>query len=289
VDELQHALNDPDPPVRATVIRALAREWIRDMGMLAPLEQALDHELADVRRAAAEAIESLPGVNHGGGGGDALVRRFGVETDGGVREALFAAILKKAGDPREVIDLTPVRSELLDDLNHPDPARRTDVARAIRRRFTDAEAAGAMMDRLRIEAVPAVRIQIAMTYPPNAGMSLPVLASLLVSDADPLIRSRLAWGLGELGPSAVPALLAALDDADHRVRAAAATSLGKVGDASVIPQLTAVLQDPDPGYDVPRASGTPREEVARAVRALAARCRPQARRPGRRYGRGKPK
>jgi HEAT repeat protein len=286
---LLQALSDPDPDVRCTVIWRLAREWQRDARLLVHLEAALDHEFADVRREAAVAFQYVAGV----GGGDALVRRFGVETDGGVREALLAAILVKAGD-----DLTPVRAVLLDELNSSDPARRKAVAILIRRRFEDAEAAGAMLDRLRIEDVPAIRSHLVgcKGYPAIAGRALPVLSSLLASDADPVTRVAVAWRLGDFGPAATPVLLDALDDPDHRVRAAAATSLGAVGDADVLAKLRAVAQDPDPGYDVTRGNGTSgklRGEIWSAVHALAARCEPPAktprRRPGSRPGRGNPR
>ncbi len=60
-----------------------------------------------------------------------------------------------------------------------------------------------------------------------------------------LVRHRVAWALGEIGPAAVPALVGALEDENANVRMGAAEVLGKTGPVTddVIPALITALGD----------------------------------------------
>ncbi|MDV4341779.1 HEAT repeat domain-containing protein [Methanoculleus sp. YWC-01] len=53
--------------------------------------------------------------------------------------------------------------------------------------------------------------------------------------------------LAALGPTALPALLTALDDPDPRIRMWAAYTLGMIGDVGAAPALMEALEDTDPG------------------------------------------
>lgn len=60
-------------------------------------------------------------------------------------------------------------------------------------------------------------------------------------------RTRAAEGLGDTGdPRAIPALLHGMHDEDYEVRARCATSLGRLRAVDALPQLAALLRDPDP-------------------------------------------
>ncbi len=66
-------------------------------------------------------------------------------------------------------------------------------------------------------------------------------------DADPLVRQRAAWALGELEhPGAVDALIAALDDDDPRVRTLAAWALGEIKEVRGADALLVAARDDHP-------------------------------------------
>lgn len=91
---------------------------------------------------------------------------------------------------------------------------------------------------------------------PNVQAKNPELASALVSafehseGDDPRVRQYLALALGRLHPvppSAVPALVGALQDADSETRISAILALGSIGDTSIVPTLVNLYQSDDPG------------------------------------------
>jgi len=72
----------------------------------------------------------------------------------------------------------------------------------------------------------------------GAVASIQRIAGILHADDDPLVRVQAAQTLGIFNdPSALPALVEALDDADEGVRAYAADSIGTIGILTALPNL----------------------------------------------------
>ncbi len=73
------------------------------------------------------------------------------------------------------------------------------------------------------------------------------LTEALASD-DGLVRHHARWALARMGPSAVPALLSALEAPNPNVRWEAARVLREIGDSEAAPSLVRALEDE--GFDV---------------------------------------
>ncbi|MCK9298909.1 MAG: HEAT repeat domain-containing protein [Methanoculleus sp.] len=69
----------------------------------------------------------------------------------------------------------------------------------------------------------------------------------ILRDGGSADRMSAAAELAALGPTALPALLTALDDPDPRIRMWAAYTLGMIGDVGAAPALMEALEDTDPG------------------------------------------
>jgi HEAT repeat protein len=73
------------------------------------------------------------------------------------------------------------------------------------------------------------------------------LVQALESNADPLVRQRAAWWLGEHeARGAVMPIVSALGDESHHVRLTAAWALGEIKDRKTITPLIKALEDPHP-------------------------------------------
>jgi HEAT repeat protein len=103
--------------------------------------------------------------------------------------------------------------------------------------------------------------------------AVPALLSAL-ADSDPLVRREAVWALGRLGPpaaEAVPALMKSLEDPDGKVRLGAARALGLMGPAAApaTPGLIQVLHDTS--HLLPRMAAWALSHIGpAAVPALAA-------------------
>ncbi|HYJ80032.1 MAG TPA: HEAT repeat domain-containing protein [Longimicrobiaceae bacterium] len=265
---LLRPLRDADPAVRAAAVRALAEHRQQVPGAGAHLARALGDADAGVR-AAAGATQDFYGNP---AAGEALVHRLSVERDARARNAIIAAVARKTRTEGTHADHgtvarrigVPLQAMLLKELHNDDARVRALVASALERLRGEAVAA-AMLERLLVEENPRVRATLLLFngYPAVAGRALPVLASLLGSDADPLVRTRAGHLLEAFGEPAAPTLTAALDDPDPNVRRAAAMGLGKVGDAR---SLAGLLGE----YAKPASRGF-RREVETAIGDVVAR------------------
>jgi HEAT repeat protein len=86
-------------------------------------------------------------------------------------------------------------------------------------------------------------------YKSAARAAVPRLIELLQSDPDTGVRWGAARTLGKIGPDAKPAtdaLIKALKDENGTLREHAAEALGEIGAEVAVPDLTALLDDPDP-------------------------------------------
>lgn len=115
---------------------------------------------------------------------------------------------------------------------------------------------------------------------PGAEASDPTLGPALVAafeaaaGDDPRVRRYLALAIGRLEqppPTAVPALLAAVDDSDGEVAISAVWALGAIGDPSAVPRLSAVYGSADPGlrkvavYALGALAGTSQSDILRTA------------------------
>ncbi|HYG60037.1 MAG TPA: HEAT repeat domain-containing protein [Symbiobacteriaceae bacterium] len=105
--------------------------------------------------------------------------------------------------------------------------------------------------------------------------AVPTLAMLLVSDPDPIIRTRAAAALGRLdGMAAIQALeQATLQDTSPIVRLTAADALGRLGGPAAEAALLSALRDPDTGVRITAVRSlallrTPRAQMALAMAAM---------------------
>ncbi len=259
---------DPRPEIRAAVIRADPslfdpKSWTRDLedvdpntrreavriirlnekavpGAQARLRAALDDPDPGVRAAAADAVDFYRDES----GAAALARRLAIEGEPGLRKAILARVAEKIA--RESIHVSAatlaaqtspaLKTALLRALNDDDDDTRAAVFHAFRR-WRDPEVAGALFERLTIEASPKVRAWLTLYegFTLVRERALPHLLALLRNDPSATIRTRVAFLLGSFGPDAVPALINALDDAGA-VRAAAMT-VGRFGALRAVPRL----------------------------------------------------
>jgi HEAT repeat protein len=110
---------------------------------------------------------------------------------------------------------------------------------------------------------------------PDAEAAIPVLARIMVEDADPRLRHEAAFTLSKLGPAtsrAIPQLSQALQDDEPVVRFNAARALYKLGDEArpAIPALIAALDDPDNDTNANLFACTVQGQIALALGAASA-------------------
>lgn len=265
---LLRPLRDADPAVRAAAVRALAEHRQKVPGAGTHLARALEDEDARVRAAAG----ATQGFLDDPAAGEALAVRLSVEPDARARKSIIAAVARKTRSEGTHVGPDtlarrigePIRAMLLRELNNSDPGIRVLVASALER-LRGEDVAAAMLERLRTEENGKVRATLLLFhgYPAIADRALPVLAPLLASDADPLIRTRAGFLLEGFGAAAAAPLIAALSDPDGGVRRAAVMSLGKVGDRRALPALAEEFAKP--------ASRGFRRETEIAIRDVATR------------------
>ncbi len=145
------------------------------------------------------------------------------------------------------------------------------------------EAAAAMTDlaeAVRVEKVPTVRQEVAVTLARLGKLAKPAVQPLTVAlkDNDPSVRAAAADALGRIGDAAsaaAPELLPLLKDPEKSVRQAAVFALGRVDPDEKAPAAAALIdvlkKDPDPDMrrEAVLALGFLGERSAPVVDALA--------------------
>jgi hypothetical protein len=161
---------------------------------------------------------------------------FSVEplaAEGRVRLAVVVGTGPAAGLRGARVRRPPSQRQVLDPRERADRMRRADQLEA------DALARLESPDpRDRIEGVEWADVGTVMGYE--------ALLERLVNDPDPRVRAAAAEGLGGGDVGAVRPLLAALGDSEPQVVISVLESLETLGDASIIPDLTFLLEHPDP-------------------------------------------
>jgi HEAT repeat protein len=100
--------------------------------------------------------------------------------------------------------------------------------------------------RIIIQAILSLSLLLAL---PSLAQTPPAHLQHQLKDANPQVRGRAAFALGQMGAKeAIPQLLTLLDDPDRSVSSRAALALGMMGEPAqaALPQFMTWLQGPDP-------------------------------------------
>jgi HEAT repeat protein len=225
-----------DPEAAIRAGAAAALGWPRHEASVAPLAERA-RDATEAREVRVAAIEALGQIGVSAAAG--AVEDLSRDGDVAVRRAALLALMES--DLARYGDQVGAAVRLLEDLAQDGHAR----ARA-------ATLLGAARGDVR--ALPALRAALADSRPPAGYAALPLpdhLTGMQRTMAQRLrslhnVRAHAAWALGTLGdPAAVPDLLAVLADPDPAVRLRAAGALGLLSASQAVPGLVTLLGDPD--------------------------------------------
>jgi HEAT repeat protein/beta-lactamase regulating signal transducer with metallopeptidase domain len=255
VAALVGALDDAEPEVRETVIRALGE--LQDTAAVRALMRALREDSdSEVRRSAAWALGEVEDARAIPALGEALNQDEVPQ----VRE-MAAWALGEIEDAR-AIDV------LAAGVRDSDVKVRQASIRALGE-IESADAIEALSPALSDEDVEVRKLAVWALGEIEDARAVPVLSDALASDSDPEVRVGAARALGEIEHrSAVAALASALSDSDSRVRGMAVWALGEIEDASAVDPLVGVLSDADPELRAHAARALGEIEDRRAVQPL---------------------
>lgn len=178
-------------------------------------------------------------------GADGELARLLADENIDVRAAALAAVERRG--PEAV-------TALIRALDHPDAPHRSGAAHALGRIGPPARAALPALKTHMVRDEDAYVREIAAVAAGRVGCDDPdtvnELRGLMSSgnEAECIAGTQAVYGLGEVGKSAVPRLIALLKHANPLVREASAEALGKLGWAAkmAIPALLETLADADP-------------------------------------------
>ena len=235
VSLLSDGLSNPDPRVRASVLRALASMRMREARLALVEVAATRRDVTDVTD------RSLALQELARGDGDVLeelVSHLVVRDDDLAIGSEHLAAVKALLD-RETVDRGRISALLVDALGQADERIRQRAHRVL------AVVGEAAMDPVIAALGPAESRKEAVTalgHLRNTA-AVEVLVPLL-EDESPQIRNATAWALGEIkDPRAVEPLAKATRDRDYDVRAAAMAALNGFGSVAIMIHLEARLDD----------------------------------------------
>jgi HEAT repeat protein/beta-lactamase regulating signal transducer with metallopeptidase domain len=255
VAALVGALDDEEPEVRETVIRALG--GLQDTAAVQALMRALREDSdSEVRRSAAWALGEVEDARAISALGEALRQDEVPEV-----RTMAAWALGEIEDARAIEALSTGVSD-------PDIKVRQASIRALGE-IESADAIEALNPALADQDVEVRKLTVWALGEIEDARAVPALSQALASDPDAEVRVGAARALGEIEHrAAVEALASALSDSDVRVRAMAVWALGEIEDASAVEPLVGVLGDAEPELRAHVARALGEIEDRRAVQPL---------------------
>ena len=245
IDELITQLQDPNPDVRSSTVKALAKSG--DSTAVAPLITALQDESELVRGCALQGLKDIgpPAVP--------LLIVALKNRDRKVRRKASCVIDNIGFELKEVGDFQAI-APLIDALQDPTSVVRSHSVTALGK-IGEPQALPAVISALKTEAVRSA-LDIGVCY--RAIEALHRLGetaaeSLIhaLKHQDRAIRRKAATLLGKTGEAgAVDLLIIALKDEHPRVRSRAAHALGRIGNPSAVKPLTIALKDTAPSVRI---------------------------------------
>lgn len=255
VAALVGAMDDAEPEVRETVIRALAE--LQDTAAVRALMRALREDSdSEVRRSAAWALGEVEDARAIPALGEAMrqddvpeVRMMAAWALGEIEDArAIEALGAGVGDSDVRVRQASIRA--LAEIESPDAIESLTPA------LNDGDVE---VRKLAVRALGEI----------EDARAVPALSDALASDTEPEVRVGAARALGEIEHrAAVDALASALSDSDARVRGMAVWALGEIEDASAVDPLVGVLRDADPELRARAARALGEIEDRRAVQPL---------------------
>lgn len=242
-DLLETARTDPNPIVRAAVLKELSSARHPSLDVQSLMRQAASEDPAyEVRIVAAPSIRFFRDPE-----GQRLLSHL-AESD--PHPVVRRAILRRLSEEIRRIGITVHDSALregigpdlfgilLKGLAHEDAEIRYLAAMAAER-FYGEDVARAMLERFQVEDNPKVRARLAHFggFAVIPDESLPVLVDLLQNDPNPAVRVRVGFLFESFGARVEPILLKALDDPYKGVHRSAVMSLKRVGTRRSLPAL----------------------------------------------------
>jgi len=261
VAALLGVLDDNDPEVRQTVVRALGD--LQDTSAVTALARSLREDSdAEVREASAWALGEIEDARAIPALGEALrqdevpaVRRMAAWALGEIEDpraidVLGAGVTDRDAEVRQqsIRALGEIESPAAIDVLAPaleddDPKTRELAVWALGE-IEDARAVPALSQVLRTDADAAIRLAAARALGEIESRNAVEALSAALADGDARVRAMAVWALGEIeDPSALDALVGVLADSEPELRLQAVRALGEIEDRRAVEPLVAVLDD----------------------------------------------